>query len=91
MKPLPGCLIWECPDCRTANAAGMSHCAKCGRLKPVFGIKPAAPPEDAAKKPKPPKMPILRSFDGVKTKGIGMQTEFVQSMMPKPKTERNGQ
>ena len=44
MKPLPMCLIWECLDCRTANTAGMPRCAKCGRLKPVFGIKTPDPP-----------------------------------------------
>ena len=89
MKPLPMCLVWECPDCRRANTAGMSRCAKCGRLKPVFGVKPADPPEDTAKKPKPPKMPILRGFASVKTKGVGMQTGFVQSMMPKTEKEGN--
>ena len=88
MKPLPTCLMWECPACRTANAVGMPRCAKCGAGKPVYGLKPPAPPEDTAKKPRPPKMPLLRRFGGVKTKGAGMQTDFVQSMMPKTETER---
>ena len=91
MKPLPGCLMWECPECRTANTAGMSRCAKCGAGKPVYGIKPPAPPEGAAKKSKSPRMPLLRSFGSIKTKGAGMQTDFVQSMMPKTTNERNGQ
>lgn len=86
MKPLPGCLIWECPECRTANSASMGRCAKCGRPRPVFGIKPQdAPP------PRPATAPRPHGGGSMKTKGAGMQTDFVQSMMPKTTNERNGQ
>ena len=89
MKPLPMALVWECPDCRTANTAGMRHCAKCRREKPVFGIKSPDPAQNVAVAESSAKKPQGRGFGSVKTKGVGMQTEFVQSMMPKTETERN--
>jgi hypothetical protein len=55
MKPLPMSLVWECPACRTANAAGMPRCAHCGRKRPIFGLLAPDPPQDTTGHPKPPK------------------------------------
>ena len=86
MKPLPMCLVWECPDCRTANTAGMPRCAKCGRLKPVFGIKIPDPPEDARMPPLSPKTPKECGFRG-DLAGNG-RWQFAKLQLIKPEKDR---